>query len=388
MDISQLVDFDSILSTTQARLLTGDAGLGKSSVVRMIAQKRGMRVVDLRLSEMEPADLVGMPFVDKLADGTVVTRYAAPTWWYDLENAVLFLDEIDRAREDMQPLAMQLTLDRRAGGRTLPESTIVYAAGNGLKYQTATLDQALCNRFAIVDFTPTSSEWVSWASDPANGVHSAVVQFITQHKSLLDIPEGKRGVPNEAVTSRRSWTFLGRTLMNREDTRDSLSEVAARDNRLMVYSAPFVGEVAANTFSSWVRDNFKPLDIMEIFSGKLKSPKGFQLTQVIQALRDVMEVMNRDDIKDEQRINAALFYSRMGHEPFSAFFEALDDRHGDIINKSPDLKAAVRALLDAKAKIYAKPAADGTDAAASTEAPADSADSEDSPKRGRKKKSV
>jgi hypothetical protein len=388
MDISQLIDFDSLLPTTQARLLTGDAGLGKSSVVRMIAQKRGMRVVDLRLSELEPADLVGMPFVDKLADGTVVTRYAAPTWWYDLENAVLFLDEIDRAREDMQPLAMQLTLDRRAGGRTLPDSTIVFAAGNGLKYQTATLDQALCNRFAIVDFTPTSSEWVSWASDPANGVHPAVVQFITQHKNLLDIPEGKRGVPNEAVTSRRSWTFLGRTLMNREDTRDSLPEVAARDNRLMVYAAPFIGEVAANTFSSWVRDNFKPLDIMDIFNGKLKSPKGFQLTQVIQALRDVMEVMNRDDIKDEQRINAALFYSRMGHEPFSAFFEALDDRHGDIINKSPDLKAAVRALLDAKAKIYAKPAADGTTAAASTEAPADSDDGDDAPKRGRKKKSV
>jgi hypothetical protein len=388
MDISQLIDFDSLLPTTQARLLTGDAGLGKSSVVRMIAQKRGMRVVDLRLSELEPADLVGMPFVDKIADGTVVTRYAAPTWWYDLENAVLFLDEIDRAREDMQPLAMQLTLDRRAGGRTLPDSTIVFAAGNGLKYQTATLDQALCNRFAIVDFTPTSSEWVSWASDPANGVHPAVVQFITQHKNLLDIPEGKRGVPNEAVTSRRSWTFLGRTLMNREDTRDSLPEVAARDNRLMVYAAPFIGEVAANTFSSWVRDNFKPLDIMDIFNGKLKSPKGFQLTQVIQALRDVMEVMNRDDIKDEQRINAALFYSRMGHEPFSAFFEALDDRHGDIINKSPDLKAAVRALLDAKAKIYAKPAADGTTAAASTEAPADSDDGDDAPKRGRKKKSV
>lgn len=387
MDISQLVDFDALLPSTQARLLTGDAGLGKSSVVRMIAQKRGMRVVDLRLSELEPADLVGMPYVDKLPDGTSVTRYAAPTWWYDLDNAILFLDEIDRAREDMQPLAMQLTLDRRAGGRSLPDNTIVFAAGNGLKYQTATLDQALCNRFAIVDFTPTASEWVSWASDPANNVHPAVVQFITQHKNLLDIPEGKRGVPNEPVTSRRSWTFLGRTLMNREDTRESLPEVAGRDNRLMVYAAPFVGEVAANTFASWVRDNFKPLDIMDIFNGKLKSPKGFQLTQVIQALRDVMEVMNRDDIKDEQRINAALFYSRMGHEPFSAFFEALDDRHGDIINKSPELKGAVRALLDAKAKIYAKPA-EGTSAATSTEAAADADDSSDTPKKTRKKKSV
>jgi hypothetical protein len=287
----------------------------------------------------------------------------------------------------MQPLAMQLTLDRRAGGRSLPDSTIVFAAGNGLKYQTATLDQALCNRFAIVDFTPTASEWVSWASDPANGVHSAVVQFITQHKNLLDIPEGKRGVPNEPVTSRRSWTFLGRTLMNREDTRESLPEVAGRDNRLMVYSAPFVGEVAANTFSSWVRDNFKPLDIMDIFNGKLKSPKGFQLTQVIQALRDVMEVMNRDDIKDEQRINAALFYSRMGHEPFSAFFEALDDRHGDIINKSADLKAAVRALLDAKAKIYAKPEAAAADGDA-TPTEAVTADAGEAAKKGRKKKSV
>ena len=102
-----------------------------------------------------------------------------------------------------------------------------------------------------------------------------------------------------------------------------------------------------------------------------------------------MEVMNRDDIKDDQRINAALFYSRMGHEPFSAFFEALDDRHGDIINKSAELKSAVRALLDAKAKVYAKPAADGAAAAASTEPAEDAAtEGEGAAKKTRKKKSV
>ena len=63
MDISQLLDFDLGLPTKMPRYLTGPAGLGKSSVVKMIAEKRGMKVVDIRLSELEPADLVGMPFV-------------------------------------------------------------------------------------------------------------------------------------------------------------------------------------------------------------------------------------------------------------------------------------------------------------------------------------
>jgi len=354
MDISQLLDFDLGLPTKIPRYLTGPAGLGKSSVVKMIAEKRGMKVVDIRLSELEPADLVGMPFVHHLENGETVTRYAAPEWWFRLENAILFLDELDRAREDMQPLAMQLTLDRRAGGRTLPESTIVFAAGNGLKYQTATVDQALCTRMPIVDFTPTAAEWTSWALDATSGVHPAVSQFIQANKQLLDIPDVDVGKPNMAVTSRRSWANFGIMLMNRPDTKDRLHEVARENNRLMVYGEPFIGQVAAHTFASWVRDNFNPLDIWDIFNGKIKDPKGFPITQVVQSLADVMEIFTSEKVDDKQRTNAALFYAAMGRETFATFFNRLPTEHAGIIVSNKTLTEATNALLAAKKSVSKK----------------------------------
>lgn len=350
MNIAQLIDFDAGLPNTMPRYLSGPAGLGKSSAVKLIAKKRGMKVVDLRLSELEPADLVGMPHVEKLADGRSVTRYAAPGWWFDLEcpeGAVLFLDELDRAREDMQPLAMQLTLDRRAGGRDLPPNVIVFAAGNGLKYQTATLDQALCNRMAIIEFTPTAEEWTSWATEKESGVHPAITQFIRDHKQLLDIPEVDIGKPNMPVTSRRSWTNFGIMLNNREDTREGIEKVA-RTNNLSNYGEPFIGQTAAHTFATWVRDNFKPLNIMDIFDGKIKNPEGYPITQVIQSLSDVMEIFSSDKVDDKQRRHAAKFYAAMGRETFSAFFNRLPNQFGQLLATDKDLSDAVQALVDAK----------------------------------------
>lgn len=385
MQISQLLEYDAILPTEQARMLIGDAGLGKSSIVKMIAQRRGMGFVDLRLSELEPADLVGMPYVDRLENGVSVTRYAAPEWWHKLSErpTILFLDEIDRAREDMQPLAMQLTLDRRAGGRSLPADTIVFAAGNGLKYQTTTLDQALCNRFAIIDFTPSVPEWTAWASDPANSVHQAIVQFITENSSMLDIPEAKRGVPNMPVTSRRSWAFLGRALNQREEIAKNLHDIAQSGNSLLVWSTPFVGDEAAIAFSSWVRDNYKPLNIQDVLDGKVKSAKGFTLPQLIDALGPLNEIVNEDKTTEEQRVNALTFYANFSSEAFAAFFERLDEKHAPLI-QHPKINPLVKELVAAKMRFNetVKQQREAREANKTEEVKAD----EPAPKKSRKKK--
>jgi hypothetical protein len=359
MDIKQLIDFDSGLHPHMPRFLGGPAGLGKSSVVKMIAKLRGMRVVDLRLSELEPADLVGMPYVDKTVDGQVVTRYAAPTWWYNLENAILLLDELDRAREDMQPLAMQLTLDRRAGGRDLPASTIVFAAGNGLKYQTATIDQALCNRMAMIEFTPTAAEWTAWAQEESSNVHPAVAQFIQQNKQLLDISDADVGKPNLPVPSRRSWANFGGMLLDREDSKKAIQDIAKASNNLLVWGEPFVGQVAAHAFASWVKDKFNPLDIMDIFNGKIKDAEGFPITQVIQSLSDVMEIFISDKVDDKQRTNAGLFYAAIGRETFAAFFNRLPNEYAGIVVGNKTLQEATNALLEAKRSANAKPKKEG-----------------------------
>ena len=43
-------------------MLWGPPGVGKSQMVAQVAGRHGMPVIDIRLSQMEPSDLRGIPF--------------------------------------------------------------------------------------------------------------------------------------------------------------------------------------------------------------------------------------------------------------------------------------------------------------------------------------
>ena len=43
-------------------MLWGAPGVGKSQMVAQVAEHHGMPVIDIRLSQMEPSDLRGIPF--------------------------------------------------------------------------------------------------------------------------------------------------------------------------------------------------------------------------------------------------------------------------------------------------------------------------------------
>lgn len=380
MNISQLRQFDKAVPAHIPRYITGPAGLGKSSVIAMMAKDRGYEVVDLRLSELEPGDLVGMPHVIQRADGRFETVYGAPSWWFDLERnhgkVYLFLDELDRASENMQPLAMQLTLDRRAGGRTLPKNVIIYAAGNGEKYSTAHLDQALINRMAVVEFSPTPEEWLAWASDSeASKVHPAIVEFIRAHRQFLDIPADKVGHPNVPVQSRRSWSKFGEVLWTDEDVRKNVVGLAA-DNLVMIWGSTFVGDTAASQLQSWIRDNYKPMSIDDLLDGKLKGKgKTFPITQVTQSLDEVFHRFRDQDmgpkVTAEQKINSAVFYNELGQEIFGQWLSRALPQDVAAVRTNPAVNKSLKNLMDAK-KNFQKAAEKPVEAAATSEAKSDS----------------
>jgi len=45
-------------------MLWGPPGVGKSQLVAQVAGKHGVPVIDIRLAQMEPTDLRGIPFRD------------------------------------------------------------------------------------------------------------------------------------------------------------------------------------------------------------------------------------------------------------------------------------------------------------------------------------
>src|SRR5271168_5269923 len=76
----------------RAVLLEGPTGVGKSEIVRRVAQSLAIETVVLDLSLLEPPDLVGLPIV---RDGR--TEYALPHVLPKGGSGILLLEELNRA---------------------------------------------------------------------------------------------------------------------------------------------------------------------------------------------------------------------------------------------------------------------------------------------------
>ena len=101
-------------------MLWGPPGVGKSQIVAQVGDRHEAPVIDIRLSQMEPSDLRGIPF----RNGSYV-EWAPPAALPDAERhgpcGVLFLDEINSAAPSVSAAAYQLILDRRLGEYQVPE---------------------------------------------------------------------------------------------------------------------------------------------------------------------------------------------------------------------------------------------------------------------------
>ena len=195
-------------------MLWGPPGVGKSQMVAQIAARHGAPVIDIRLSQMEPSDLRGIPF---RTDGRV--EWAVPALLPDTERhgptGILFLDEITSAPPAVSAAAYQLILDRRLGEYRIPPGWAIFAAGNrqGDRGVTYTMPAPLANRFSHFEVETNLDDWVHWAYQ--NAIDERVIAFLRFRPELLfDFDPAHNPV---AFPSPRSWEFAHRGLQKFAD---------------------------------------------------------------------------------------------------------------------------------------------------------------------------
>ena len=195
-------------------MLWGPPGVGKSQMVAQVAQKHNVPVIDIRLSQMEPSDLRGIPFrVDEFVD------WAIPSMLPDVKRhgskGILFLDEITSAPPSVSAAAYQLILDRKLGNYEVPDGWAIFAAGNrqGDRGVTYTMPAPLANRFSHYEVDVNLDDWVAWAWD--RGINERVIAFLRFRPDLLfDFDPSHNPV---AFPSPRSWEFAHNALHKFED---------------------------------------------------------------------------------------------------------------------------------------------------------------------------
>lgn len=240
-------------------MLWGPPGVGKSQMVAETAIKHSVPMIDIRLSQMEPTDLRGIPF--RMDDRV---EWAIPSLLPDAqrhgERGILFLDEITSAAPTVSAAAYQLILDRRLGEYTVPEGWAIFAAGNrqGDRGVTYAMPAPLANRFSHYEVEAHLDDWVAWAY--ANNIDERVIAFLRFRPELLfDFDPAHNPV---AFPSPRSWEFAHRALQKFHD----------HPHLLLDGMQASIGPAAGIELKAFV-DNLDNLpDIDAILEGKAEVP--------------------------------------------------------------------------------------------------------------------
>lgn len=202
-------------------MLWGPPGVGKSQIIAGIAKKHGVPLIDIRLSQMEPTDLRGIPF----RKGENV-EWSVPAMLPDAvrhgERGILFLDEINAAPPTVSAAAYQLILDRRLGEYRIPDGWAIFAAGNrqGDRGVTYAMPAPLANRFTHFDVEANLDDWIGWALD--NGIDERILGFLRFRPDLLFNYDAAHNPV--AFPSPRSWEYAHRALNKFADRRDLLGD--------------------------------------------------------------------------------------------------------------------------------------------------------------------
>lgn len=203
----------------------GPPGIGKSEVVADIAAELNGAFIDLRLAQMEPTDLRGIPYFNK---DLGKMDWAPPIDLPDEEFAsqypvvVLFLDEMNSAAPSIQASSYQLILNRRIGKYKLPDNVVIIAAGNGEsdKGVTYRMPAPLANRFIHIEMRVDHASWETWATK--NRTHKDVVGYIGFAKQ--DLYDFDPRSSSRSFATPRSWSFVSSMLYD-----DSINDADLTD---------------------------------------------------------------------------------------------------------------------------------------------------------------
>lgn len=208
---SELIKY--FLKAKLVPMLHGSPGIGKSAIVKQVAEEFNLKVIDVRLSQCDPTDINGFPSLD----GNKAKYIPMSTFPIEGDSIpeghngwLLFLDEFNSAPPAVQASAYKLVLDRMVGEHHLHKNVAIVCAGN-LETDNAIVQQmstALQSRLVHLELSVDSKEWLNWAAE--NGIDYRIMSYINFKPNVLYTFNPDHS--DKTFACPRTWHFADRIL--------------------------------------------------------------------------------------------------------------------------------------------------------------------------------
>ncbi len=266
-------------------------------MVSEVAAIHRVPVIDIRLSQMEPSDLRGIPF--RVGDHV---DWAIPSILPDAlrhgDKGILFLDEITSAPPSVSAAAYQLILDRRLGAYEVPPGWAIFAAGNrqGDRGVTYAMPAPLANRFSHFEVEANLDDWAQWAYE--NNIDARLIGFLRFRPELLFDFDPARNPT--AFPTPRSWEFAHRALLKFSDQPDLLGPTLVA----------CVGQAAGIEFSAYLANLSRMPDLDAIVEGRAADvPSDTDLQYAVAAALVARAVRNKGNSDAKEMLGHILDYA-------------------------------------------------------------------------------
>ena len=203
-------------------LLHGSPSTGKSSIARELAKEMNLKLIDLRLGECEPTDLLGLPFIQ---NGRASYN---PMKHFPLEGDeipkgysgwLLFFDELTSADRSVQKASYRVILDRKIDQTPLHDKCFIMAAGNRTDDNAIVeeMSTALQSRMVHFDVELPLDSWLDWAYSA--DIDSRVLSFVQSAPGMFNdfSPEHD----GHTYACPRTWEFLSKLIKGNDVKRES-----------------------------------------------------------------------------------------------------------------------------------------------------------------------
>jgi hypothetical protein len=296
----------------------------------------GLPVLERRLSQLTEGDIVGLPF-----KGQRGTAFLPVDWLMIAAEfpVVLFLDERNRALENVKQAVFQLTDSKAFYGARLHENTRVIVAENvGDQYQVTQQDPAEISRCATVELKPSQEEWFKWAK---NKMHVMTLEFLKANRKLIGDDQNLND-PLKKTPDRRMWFKLDQECQRL----NLLDDPDANMLLLGTMAGAFCGPEVSGRFREFVQTYDRQVSVSEILKGwtaarkRLVGPKAKKATKINPEVwasisEQLVSWCEKNTFTDEQAAQLGLCLKEMPAElALKLFTDVASIKNGSIKNIS------------------------------------------------------